>query len=51
MGAPFGSLDWLPELGWFTLGNVVGGAGLVTTLLLLQVGWHKLEQHASSSES
>ena len=37
-GAPYGYLDWLGVLGWATLGNMVGGIGLVTMLRLVQVG-------------
>lgn len=49
-GAPFGYVDWLRELGWFSLGNIIGGAGLVTTLRLVQVGRRKLEEHAAAEE-
>ncbi|HEX2851411.1 MAG TPA: formate/nitrite transporter family protein [Acidimicrobiales bacterium] len=37
-GAPFGYLDWLGALAFASLGNAVGGIGLVTFLRLLQVG-------------
>jgi formate/nitrite transporter FocA (FNT family) len=37
-GAPFGYLDWLSVAGWYTLGNVIGGVGLVTVLRMIQVG-------------
>jgi formate/nitrite transporter FocA (FNT family) len=37
-GAPFGYLGWLGFLGWATLGNMIGGLGLVTVLRLVQVG-------------
>jgi len=37
-GAPYGYLDWLGFLGWATLGNMVGGIGLITVLRLVQVG-------------
>jgi len=37
-GAPFGYLDWLGAFAWATLGNAVGGVGLVTILRLVQVG-------------
>jgi formate/nitrite transporter FocA (FNT family) len=36
-GAPFGYLDWLAVAGWYTLGNLIGGLGLVTGLRLIQV--------------
>lgn len=36
-GAPFGYLDWLQLLAFATVGNLVGGLGLVTVLRLLQV--------------
>jgi formate/nitrite transporter FocA (FNT family) len=35
-GAPFGYLDWMAVAGWYTLGNVIGGVGLVTTLRMIQ---------------
>ena len=37
-GAPFGYLDWMGVLAWSTVGNVLGGVGLVTMLRLVQVG-------------
>ena len=37
-GAPYGYLDWLGLLAWSTLGNVIGGVGLVTMVRLVQVG-------------
>jgi formate/nitrite transporter FocA (FNT family) len=37
-GAPFGYGDWLRVLAWASLGNLVGGVGLVTMLRLVQVG-------------
>ncbi len=37
-GAPFGYLDWVEIAAWYTLGNVIGGIGLVTGLRLVQVG-------------
>jgi formate/nitrite transporter FocA (FNT family) len=37
-GAPYGYLDWLGFLAWATLGNMVGGIGLITVLRLVQVG-------------
>jgi formate/nitrite transporter FocA (FNT family) len=43
-GAPFGYLDWLRVAGWATLGNMVGGIGLVTVLRLVQVGRRKLQE-------
>jgi formate/nitrite transporter FocA (FNT family) len=52
-GAPFGYADWLGVLGWATLGNLVGGLGLVTVLRLVQVGKDKIavEQHRSYRRS
>ena len=41
-GAPFGYADWLGVAGWATLGNLVGGLGLVTMLRLVQVGQERL---------
>lgn len=43
-GAPFGYADWLGVLGWTSLGNLVGGVGLVTMLRLVQVGQDKIEE-------
>lgn len=40
--APFGYPDWLATASWATLGNILGGVGLVTTLRLLQVP-HRVE--------
>ena len=46
-GAPFGYLDWLGVLGWATIGNLVGGLGLITTLRLVQVGKGQLDEERS----
>ncbi|CAN5721656.1 formate/nitrite transporter family protein [soil metagenome] len=43
-GAPFSYLQWLGVLGWASLGNIVGGVGLVTVLRLVQVGRGKVEE-------
>jgi formate/nitrite transporter FocA (FNT family) len=43
-GAPFGYADWLGMLGWITVGNIVGGLGLVTLLRLIQVGRAKIAE-------
>lgn len=43
-GAPFGYLDWLGALGLATVGNMVGGIGLVTVLRLVQVGQRKVRE-------
>lgn len=37
-GATFGYGTWAVTAAWFTLGNIVGGVGLVTVLRLVQVG-------------
>ena len=37
-GAPFGYLDWAAAAAWYTLGNIIGGVGLVTGLRMVQVG-------------
>lgn len=37
-GATFGYGTWAVTAAWYTLGNVVGGVGLVTVLRLVQVG-------------
>jgi formate/nitrite transporter FocA (FNT family) len=43
-GAPYGYLDWLGVLGWYTLGNIIGGVGLVAALRLVQVGEAKISE-------
>ena len=43
-GAPYRYADWLGVVGWATLGNLVGGLGLVTMLRLVQVGQQRLRQ-------
>lgn len=43
-GAPFGYLDWLGMFAWSSLGNLVGGIGLVTLLRLLQVSGGRLRE-------
>ena len=43
-GARFGYLDWLGVLGWYTLGNIIGGVVLVAGLRLVQVGETKLNE-------
>jgi len=45
-GAPYGYLDWMRTLGWATLGNIVGGIGLVTVLRLVQIGRQVLDEQA-----
>lgn len=42
-GAPFDYLDWLQTASWATLGNLIGGVGLVTVLRLVQVGKDEIE--------
>ena len=43
-GAPFGYFDWFRVVLWATVGNMVGGIGLVTVLRLVQVGRHKMKE-------
>jgi formate/nitrite transporter FocA (FNT family) len=43
-GAPYGYLDWLWMFLWASLGNVVGGIGLVTILRFVQVGGGKVRE-------
>ena len=43
-GAPFGYVDWLRVVLWATLGNMIGGIGLVTVLRLVQVGRRKMKE-------
>src|SRR2546430_6467102 len=43
-GAPFGYLDWVRVVLWATLGNMIGGIGLVTVLRLVQVGRGKMKE-------
>ncbi len=41
--ATYGWLDWLGALGWSSLGNLIGGIGLVTSIRLLRVT-HRVAQ-------
>lgn len=41
--APFGYLDWAKAAAWTSIGNILGGVGLVTLLRLLQVP-HKVQE-------
>lgn len=43
-GAPFGYGAWLRLMLWASLGNMLGGVGLVTVLRLVQVGRRKLQE-------
>jgi len=43
-GAPFGYASWFGMLLWASLGNMLGGIGLVTVLRLVQVGRRKLQE-------
>jgi formate/nitrite transporter FocA (FNT family) len=45
-GASFGYLTWLRLLGWYSLGNFVGGVGLVTVLRLVQVGGERIKEQS-----
>lgn len=36
-GAPYGYLDWITVAGWYALGNLIGGLGLVTALRMIQI--------------
>lgn len=47
-GAPFTYLTWLRLLGWYSLGNLVGGVGLVTVLRLVQVGSDVIKQEQNT---
>lgn len=49
VGAPYGYADWLGVIGWATLGNLVGGLGLVTMLRLVQVGQQRLLEERENS--
>lgn len=48
-GAPFGYLDWLRVVLWATIGNMIGGIGLVTVLRLVQVGRRKLQEEENKA--
>ncbi|MFP5377041.1 MAG: formate/nitrite transporter family protein [Acidimicrobiia bacterium] len=50
-GAPYGYADWLGVLAWSTLGNMVGGVGLVTMLRLVQVGRTQVEEARRESST
>jgi len=43
-GAPFGYASWLATVAWASLGNILGGVGLVTVLRLVQVGGRKIAE-------
>ena len=43
-GAPYGYTTWLRIMLWASLGNMLGGVGLVTVLRLVQVGRRKLQE-------
>lgn len=43
-GAPYGYLDWLSVLAWYSLGNIIGGVVLVAGLRLVQVGEGKIDE-------
>lgn len=49
-GAPYGYLDWVGVLGWATLGNLVGGIGLVTVLRLVQVGKGQVDEERGGGD-
>lgn len=46
-GASFSYLTWLQLLGWYSLGNLIGGVGLVTILRLVQVGAAAIQDERS----
>lgn len=48
-GAPFGYVDWLGIVAWASLGNIVGGLGLVTMLRFIQVGRAKVAEERNRS--
>ena len=50
-GAPYGYLDWLGVLAWASLGNLVGGVGLVTVLRLIQVGRAQLAEQRAHGDA
>jgi formate/nitrite transporter FocA (FNT family) len=43
-GASFSYLTWLGLLGWYSLGNMIGGVALVTVLRLVQVGPERIRR-------
>jgi len=51
VGAPYGYLDWLGVLAWASLGNLVGGVGLVTVLRLIQVGRGQLAEQRAEADA
>jgi formate/nitrite transporter FocA (FNT family) len=48
-GAPFGYAVWFRLMLWASLGNMLGGVGLVTVLRLVQVGRKKLQEEEQKS--
>lgn len=47
-GAPYGYVDWLRVVGWATIGNLVRGQGLVTTVRLVEVGQQRPAKSAKA---
>jgi formate/nitrite transporter FocA (FNT family) len=50
-GAPFGYGHWLAVAGLATVGNMIGGLGLVTMLRMVQVGQRRIEQAREEGEA
>ena len=50
-GAPFGYWAWFRVMAWASLGNMLGGVGLVTVLRLVQVGRKKLQEEENRTMS
>jgi formate/nitrite transporter FocA (FNT family) len=50
-GAPFGYAHWLAVAGLATVGNMVGGLGLVTVLRLVQVGQKRIDDAREDGET
>ncbi|HEY2812424.1 MAG TPA: formate/nitrite transporter family protein [Acidimicrobiales bacterium] len=42
-GAPFGYATWAVTAAWYTIGNIIGGVGMVTMLRLIQIGPDRLQ--------
>jgi formate-nitrite transporter family protein len=50
-GAAFGYGTWAATAGWYALGNVAGGVGLVTVLRLVQVGEGRIREQRATGRS
>ena len=50
-GAPYGYLDWVTVAGWYAIGNLIGGLGLVTGLRMIQISDRINEERGDRREN